>query len=141
MSELTRRGAFAGFAGVATATLTGTALASTRAPKSGVRGVPAEILTAARTSAAPLAQPGAVTAWAEVALCRSWDRQIYLYITDEIRGFVRVDEPAFAIAAAAQAAQRPVAVQYWGHEPEWASVGQFAGVLLAFDEHDLPGAE
>lgn len=139
MSDMTRRGAFAGFAGVATATLTGTALASTTAGKSGV-GVPAEILAAVR-SRTPLAQPGARTARAEVALCRSWDRQIYLYISDEIRGFVQVDEHAFAIAAAAQAAKRPVAAQYWGHEPEWASVGHFAGVLLAFDEHDLPGTE
>lgn len=87
----------------------------------------------------PSERPGqARTAEAHVLLVRSWDRQIYLYVDEDFRGFVALDETAFAVAAAAQAAGRRVAVQAWGYAPHWAGVGRFDGARLALDLRDFP---
>lgn len=82
---------------------------------------------------------GALRTEAMVLSCRSWDRQIYLYRDEDLRGFAPVDECALALAAACQVAERPVAVLCWGYEPAWGDgVGRFGGVLLALDPADLP---
>ncbi len=73
-----------------------------------------------------------------VFLCRSWDRQVYFHVDDLCKGFAALDEAGFAIAAACQAAGRPVALQYLDHQPAWNGVGRFEGVLLAMDVRDLP---
>ncbi len=78
------------------------------------------------------------TAEAHVLLVRSWDRQVYLYVDEGFRGFVALDETAFAVAAACQAAGRRVAVQAWGYAPGWGGVGRFDGVRLAVDLRDFP---
>ena len=74
--------------------------------------------------------------------CRSWDSTIYLFVDEHLKGFIPVNPHAFAIAAAAQAADRPLAVRYWGHDPHWCGgAGRFDGALLAFDRRDLPSGE
>lgn len=138
----TRRAMFGSVAGV-TAALSGTALVAGPAHAEGLtnNSVPEDVFAEARAYAEqfrPLALPGARTVRASVGLCRSWDRQIYLYASSEVRGFVVVDAQAFALATAAQATGRTIAAQYWGYEPAWAGVGMFAGVFLAVDETDLP---
>ena len=75
---------------------------------------------------------------AYVMHCRCWDGSIYLSIDPSTHGFVHVSDRAFAIAAACQAAGRPVAVKCWGHDPDWAGgVGRFEGAILAIDRRDL----
>jgi len=74
---------------------------------------------------------------ARVLLCRSWDRSVYLYVDAQVKGFAELDETGFALAAACQAADRPVALRYWGHAPEWGSVGRFDGVVMSVDPRDL----
>jgi len=64
---------------------------------------------------------------------------VYLYCDETLRGFVAVNAHGYSIASASQAADRPVFVQYWGHEPAWmAGAGLFAGAHLAFESRDLP---
>ena len=76
---------------------------------------------------------------AYVLHCRSWDSSIYLYVDEQLKGFVPVTAQGFSLAAAAQAADRPLAVRYWGHNPRWCDgAGKFDGALLAFDRRDLP---
>jgi hypothetical protein len=76
---------------------------------------------------------------AMVLHCRSWSRQVYLHVDASVRGFVAVTPEGFAIAAACQAAGRPVAVRYWGHDPRWSGgAGRFDGAVLALDPLDLP---
>ena len=109
--SLTRRGAFGAMVGAAAVTASGTALATGGQAKPRVDHLPDhdhlppdEIIQAARSAAAatqPRARPGAQTAMASVALCRSWDRQVYLYVSDQVHGFVTVDERAFALATTA----------------------------------------
>lgn len=77
---------------------------------------------------------------AAVAMVRSWQMRVLLQVEDGAVGLCAVDDRTLAIAAAAQAAGRPVFVRYFGHEPDGAAgVGSFAGVLLAFDAQDLGG--
>lgn len=133
----TRRTMFGSIVGVAgAATLSGTALATNHAAFA-----TDDRFAAARAHAAcdrPFAFPDAHTVRASVGLCRSWDRQIYLYANAEVRGFAVVDVQTFALAVGAQGSNTTIAAQYWGYEPSWAGVGRFAGVLLAVDERDLP---
>ena len=80
--------------------------------------------------------------WADVEHCRSSSTEIYLRFDDTHRGFLAVDARGFAIAAACQAAGRPLAAQVWGHEAAAAlGAGRFAGGVLAMQIHDLPGAD
>ncbi|HEX7901678.1 MAG TPA: hypothetical protein VF950_28220 [Planctomycetota bacterium] len=76
---------------------------------------------------------------ARVFLCRSWDRQAFFYVDERTRGFAALSPEAFALAAAAQAADRPLAFQYRGYAPEHAGAGRFDEVRLALDPRDLPG--
>jgi hypothetical protein len=76
---------------------------------------------------------------AYVLHCRSWDSSVYLYVDEQLKGFVPVTPQGFALAAAAQASDRPLAIRYWGHNPRWcAGAGRFDGALLALDRRDLP---
>jgi hypothetical protein len=74
---------------------------------------------------------------ARVLHCRSWDRHVYLYVNDRVRGFVPATAEGFAIAAACQAAAKPVAAEVWGFEPDWGGVGRFEGAYLAVDAADI----
>lgn len=77
---------------------------------------------------------------ATVMHCRSWSRQVYLHVSEQIHGFVTLTPEGFALTAACQAAGRPVATRYWGHEPHWnGGVGRFEGAVVAVDLRDLPG--
>jgi hypothetical protein len=80
---------------------------------------------------------------ATVAACRSFDGRVLLDLACGRSGLVALDARGFTVAAAAQAAARPVQVRFWGHEPDAeAGLGRFDGVLLAFDAADLDdGAE
>jgi hypothetical protein len=138
MSDLSSRRTFVALAA-------GAAAAVGAVPASGASSdAPSEaVIQAAREAArrlapAPQRHPAAVTAEARVILCRSWDSTVYLYVSDQVKGFATLGPEAFAIAAAVQAADRRVAVRYWGHESEWAGAGRFEGVLLALDLRDLP---
>ena len=74
---------------------------------------------------------------ARVARCRSWDGSVYL-AAPGLGGYAQLSPHAFAIAAACQAADRPVAMRYRGHDPRWAQgCGRFDGVVLAIDPRDL----
>jgi hypothetical protein len=78
---------------------------------------------------------------ARVERCRSWERRVYLTIEDGRRGWTPISASGLAIAAACQAADRPVAVLVWGHEAEWSGgEGRFEGALLAIERSDLAGA-
>jgi hypothetical protein len=139
MTELTRRNAILGLAaGAAAAGTLGTSAAEARTPSIDA-AVQAARDAARRLGSSTERFPGGPVREAQVLLCRSWDRMIYLHVSEAVKGFVAVDERAFALAAACQAANRKVAVQYWGHAPEWAGAGRFEGVLLAIDARDLPG--
>ena len=140
MSGVTRRDAFMAMAAGAAA-----ATGSLAAREAGAETVLSPFegsLRTAREAALKVAAPilrsdaGPVRE-ARVLLCRSWDRSVYLYVDDQTKGFASLDEAGFAIAAACQAADRPVSVRYWGHAPEWGAVGRFDGVLLAVDGRDL----
>lgn len=133
MSGVTRRDAFMAMAAgavAATGTIAGAETsfdASLRAAREAALKLAAPVL---RSDAGPVRE-------ARVLLCRSWDRSVYLYVDEQTKGFASLDEAGFTIAAACQAADRPVAVRYWGHAPEWGAVGRFDGVLLAVDGRDL----
>ena len=80
-----------------------------------------------------------VTAIARVAHCRSWDSSVYVHVDPSTHGFVRLSPQGFAVAAAAQAAGRPVAVRYWGHDAVADNgVGRFEGAHVALDPLDFP---
>lgn len=151
MSELSRRQAFqilasgaalAGGAAVASAQTPTSATAPAAAPPQPSERVLEEVLRACRQGAARVQreEPNPIRA-ARVLACRSWDRQVYLFLDEATRGFVPVSEHGYAIASACQAADRPVWVQYWGHEAlAGGGVGSFAGAHLAFEAHELPSA-
>lgn len=76
-----------------------------------------------------------------VSRCRSWECSIYLHVGPDLHGYVQVTPQAFAVAAACQAAGRPVAFRYWDHDPHWADgAGRFAGATLAVDRRDFEDA-
>lgn len=133
MSELSRRHAFQALA-------VGAAAAAASLDARAVEAAPAPSLEAARAAVRSAERSGARTlAAVRIHLCRSWDRQVYLVGDDGLKGFAALDETGFALAAACQAAGRPVALQYLEHQPAWNGVGRFEGVLLAIDVRDLPG--
>ena len=134
MNDLSRRNALLAAAAAAVAA-GGTARASTPAADA-TPDLRAAREAAARFAVDRLASP---VLRAQVFLCRSWDRQAFFYVDDRTRGFAALSPEAFAVAAAAQAAERPVAFQYQGYAPEWAGAGRFENVLLALDPRDLPG--
>lgn len=141
MTDLSSRRAFVALAaGAAVAAgsvpAAGAAAAAPDAPSDAA--VQAAREAAGAIAPAPERRPDAATAEARVLLCRSWDSTVYLYVSERVKGFVSLTPAAFTIAAACQAADRRVAVRYWGHEREWAGVGRFDGALLALDVRDLP---
>lgn len=78
-----------------------------------------------------------VTVWA----ARSWDHNVYLSMGSEVKGWVDLGSNAFAfaIAAAAEAAKRPIYVKYWGYDPNWGSgAGHFDGVHVSLDDITPP---
>jgi hypothetical protein len=92
-----------------------------------------------RLTRPPAPRDASTARLAYVLHCRSWDKHVYLYLDENLKGFVEVDDRAFAIAAACEVASRPVAVKYWGYDPNWSDgSGRFDGVLMAMDERDFP---
>jgi hypothetical protein len=139
MTDLSSRRAFvalAAGAAVAAGSTTGSAAPASDAPSEAE--VQAAREAARRLTPAPERRADAVTAEARILLCRSWDSMVYLYVSEKVKGFVSVSPQAFALAAACQAADRRVAVRYWGHEREWGGAGRFEGALFAVDVRDLP---
>lgn len=145
MSELNRRDVIrAVAAGTAVA---GTAMAATSGRPAAVVPTAAELRRAHRLAATRVALQRAVPGEtcglspvqsSIVAGCRSFDGQVLLELDDGRTGLVALDPRGFAVAAAAQAAGRPLCVRTWGHEPEAeAGIGRFAGALLAFAAEDL----
>lgn len=143
MSELNRRD-------VIRVAAVGAALAGTAAAASPGRAMP-EARQARRTRLLRTALQRALPAegcglspvqTATVAMCRSFDGQILLELADGRSGLVALDARGFTVAAAAQAAGRPLVVRWWGHDAEAElGLGRFAGALLAFDASDLAGGE
>jgi hypothetical protein len=150
MSDVSRREAFKTLAaGAAGATVAATvaspiARAATTTPARGAPLPSWEVLESAAAEVRRLGRgverrEGMRSGEALVLHCRSWDGHVYLYVNEQVRGFVPVTASAFAIAAACQAAGRPVAVKHWGHDAHWGNgVGRFEGALLAVEFGDLP---
>lgn len=144
MTQFTRREAVRALAaGAAVAGASGMvnpAFANAVATDDRVVGSAATFAVARRSGA--VGEPrAALTACALVAHCRSWDSSAYLHVDSSTHGFVRLSPQGFAIAAAAQAAGRPLAVRCWGYDAiADGGVGRFDGALVAFDELDLPDA-
>lgn len=145
MSDVSRRTAFLTLAaGAAGATGMSAAATESAAPARAGSLVPTRVLDEAAEVARRLGReverrPGLSIGEATVLHCRSWDGHVYLYVNEQVRGFVALSAPGLAIAAACQAAERPVAVMHWGHDPRWGGgVGRFEGALLAMDARDLP---
>lgn len=141
MSELNRRD-------VMRVVAAGTALAGAAAAGGGTTSVVrsqrrAELVRGAVRRALPAANCGlSAVSPATVAMCRSFDGQVLLEVADGSCGLVALEPRGFTVAAAAQAAGRPVMVRYWGHDAAAAGgLGRFAGVLLAFAAEDLVEAE
>lgn len=143
MTDLTRRNAvrlLAGGSVLASSTiLGGGAFAASPEPSASARsGDAPQLPDAARSaqSAPPPAVPGSLLQ-AHVGRCRSWDSSVYLS-AGRARGFAQLSPAAFAIAAACQAARRPVAMKFTEYEPDWnGGAGRFHGVALAIDPQDL----
>ncbi|MBL8696296.1 MAG: hypothetical protein JNJ88_19525 [Planctomycetes bacterium] len=143
MTDLTRRNAvrlLAGGSVLASGTLLGGgAFAAPPVPGSSASSgnapdLPATARTAKTTP--PPAVPGTLLQ-AHVGRCRSWDSSVYLS-AGRARGFAQLSPAAFAIAAACQAAGRPVAMKFTEYEPDWnGGAGRFHGVVLAIDPQDL----
>lgn len=95
---------------------------------------------AVRRASAPACGPGAISTWAAVGSCVSWDDRVLLTLADGRTGLVALSASGRALAAAAQAAGTRLAVRIWGYEPHaHEGVGGFAGALVALDLADLPG--
>jgi hypothetical protein len=146
--ELTRRHAVKAMAaGAAFATVApeSQAIGALPAPPDASPGPAAGTLAAAslaaRLTGCPVASPESnPVREAYVLHCRSWDSSVYLYVDEQLKGFVQLTAQGFSLAAAAQAGDRPLAIRYWGHNPRWCGgAGRFDGALLAFDPRDLPG--
>lgn len=142
MTELTRRNAVGLLAG-GSVLGSGTLLRGSDAPDAASavsRPAYAALPAAARAaSTAPTPLLPSRTLVARVARCRSWDASVYL-VTEAGSGFAALTPAGFAIAAACQAAGRPVAMQFTEHEPLWQDgAGRFHGVALAIDPQDLDG--
>ena len=134
MNDFSRRNALLAAAAAAVT-------AGTTAPAASAAASDAPDLRAAREAALRFAgeRLDSPVFRARVFLCRSWDRQAFFFVDEKTRGFAALTPEAFALAAAAQAADRPVAFQYRGYAPEHAGAGRFEAVLLALDPRDLPG--
>jgi len=101
------------------------------------------VLRRAREHVLPAAALGLSSAQrATVAMCQSFDAEVWLEIVDGPAGFVALEPRGFMLAAAAQAAGRSLWVRYFGHDPDGAGgLGQFAGALVALDPSDLSDGE
>ena len=150
MSKLTRRQAFGTMALGATA-LTGAAVASAIASTggaftdvvpipSGSRSLRSGSAGAVRRAARHVEdRPSLPDMMASVAHCRSWDSSVLIQLQDGRQGLVQLNAQAFAIASAAQASGRSIAIRVWGHNDQLhEGVGRFEGALVAFDLDDLP---
>ena len=146
MTQVTRREAVrelaAGAAVAGAGGLAAPAAGATSAAGAGDFDVATEATFAAARRSGAAGEPRTWrTAAARVAHCRSWDSSVYLHVDPSTRGFVRLSPQGFAIAAAAQAAGRAVAVRCWGHDAlADDGVGRFEGAQVAFDPRDLPEA-
>jgi hypothetical protein len=149
MSEVSRREAFLGLAAGAAGASVVAGLAGSTAHGAVMAVRSGAIPSAAALEDAALAvrrlangverRAGMKSGEALVLHCRSWDGHVYLYLSERVRGFAPVNGAGFAIAAACQAAGRPVAVRHWGHDAAWGGgVGLFEGALLAIEAADLP---
>ncbi len=144
MTEVTRRHALMAAAAAGAAAATGLIALPMTEARGASEQPSGAALEAARDAARRVAPPperlgGTEVHEAHVLLCRSWDRQVYLYVNERLKGFAPATDEGFAIAAACQATGRRAAVKLWGHAPEWAGAGRFEGALLALDRADLPG--
>lgn len=111
------------------------ALARSTPPAATLAAIVAEVDRLDRDVVVPEGNPVCLAA---VLHCRSWQRQVYLYISESVRGFVGLGPEGFALAAACQAAGRHVAVRYFGHQPAaHRGAGRFAGAVVAIDPSDL----
>lgn len=139
MTDLTRRNAVKLLAGgslFASGSALGAASSTTGSPLA-----PADfaVLPAAARACATSAPPPATSPvlLARVFRCRSWDGSVYL-ATPSASGYAQLAPHAFAIAAACQAAGRPLAMRHAGHDPRWSQgSGLFHGVVVAIDPEDL----
>ena len=141
MTQVTRREAVRALAaGAAVAGAGGLAAPAAGAAGADDFGVASEATFAAARRSGAAGEPRTWrTAAARVAHCRSWDSSVYLHVDSSTRGFVRLSPQGFAIAAAAQAAGRAVAVRCWGHDAVAdGGVGRFEGAHVAFDVRDFP---
>jgi hypothetical protein len=160
MSELSRRDAVMALAaGAAVTAAASTSLASRaqglapsraghaaggtpRGVSGGVSGGSSELTQRAHTilrGTAPICGPDAITAWAHVGACVSWDDRVMMTLEDGRTGLVPVSDRARALVAGACAAGTRVAVRVWGHDARAnGGVGGFAGALVALDLADLP---
>jgi hypothetical protein len=137
VSELNRRDmmrvAAAGAAGL------GGAAAAGNLPVAARRSHPVALRAALQRAGCPAGGDGlGPVCQAVVRGGRSWDSQVHLELADGRCGLWAPDARGYALAAAAQAAGRPVFVRCWGHEPHAEhGVGRFAGVVLALDACEL----
>jgi hypothetical protein len=143
MNEVTRRNAMKMLAGgtvLATGTLAATPRAADPLARPAARAPGAVPVDNAAWRVETGQTPAATSpvAMATVSRCRSWDGSVYLHAGPELCGYVQLTPQAFALAAACQAAERPIAMRHWGHDPRWAGgAGRFAGVVLAIDRRDF----
>jgi hypothetical protein len=140
MSELTRRdavGLLAGGSMLGANGLLGSAQGPAAAPAPAGLALP----PAARAACtAPVPALAGRPLLAQVARCRSFDACVYLD-AGSVRGYALLTPAGFALAAACQAAGRPVAMKFREHEPDWQQgAGRFHGVVLAIDAGDLAEA-
>ncbi len=149
-NDLSRRDAFKFLAGSAAGVAAGAALSSPASANATVNAasntsaasnaaLACEVrAAAARLTPSPTPGPDARTTWAHVLSIRSWSKEVYLVLDDGTKGLATTSDAGLAILSACHAADKPVAVCVWGHEPNFAGIGRFAGALVAMDLADLP---
>lgn len=141
MNDLTRRNAVKLLAG--SSVLAGGSVLSAAKPADcqAEAVAPPEIPPEARLAeTSPVLPTLSPTMLARVLRCRSWDSCVYL-AAKGTAGYAQLTPAAFAIAAACQAAGRPVAMRHGGHEANWGNgAGMFRGVVLAVEPADFDEA-
>ena len=142
MTQVTRRDAVRAMAAGAAAAGVGGLVGPAASASADELAIGTDSTFAAARRSGVIGEPRAYRkAVARVAHCRSWDSSVYLHIDSSTHGFVRLSPQGFAIAAAAQAAGRPLAVRCWGHDAVAdGGVGRFEGAHVAFDDLDFPDA-